>query len=57
MNSGLMKNLKKYAAASTLLISAFMPTSVQAAQSEALFLFRSPAASIPAPGGGCPIPA
>ena len=51
MNSGLMKNLKKYAAASTLLISAFMPTSVQAAQSEALFLFRSPAASIPAPGG------
>jgi len=51
MNTRLLKNLKKYAAACPLLISAFIVTSVQAAQSEELFLFRSPEAATPARGG------
>jgi len=51
MNARLLKNLKKYAAACPLIISAFIVTSTQAAQSEALFLFRSPVAAIPAWGG------
>lgn len=50
MNARLLKNLKKYAAASPLLISAFILTSVQTAHSEALFLFRSLTAEVPARG-------
>ena len=46
-----MKTLKKYVAACTLLISAFIVTSAQAAQPEALFLFRSSTAAIPAWNG------
>jgi hypothetical protein len=49
MNARLLKNLK-YAAAFPILISAFIITSVQAAQAETLFLFRSPGATLPAPG-------
>jgi len=51
MKTRLLKTLKKYSAACTLLISTFIVTSVQAAQPEALFLFRSPLAAIPAWGG------
>jgi len=52
MNIRLLKTLKKYSAACTLLISAIIVTSVQAAQPEELFfLFRSPLAAIPAWGG------
>ena len=51
MNARLLKNLKKYAAACPLFITAFIVPSAQAAQSEALFLFRSPVAAIPAWGG------
>lgn len=51
MNTRLPKNLKKYAAAFPLLISALIVTSVQSAQSESLILFRSPEAAIPARGG------
>jgi hypothetical protein len=50
MNARLLNNLK-YAAAYSILISSFIATSVQAEQAEALFLFRSPAATIPAPVG------
>jgi hypothetical protein len=50
MKARLLKNLK-FAAACPILISAFIVTSVQAVQAEALFLFRSPDASVPAPGG------
>ena len=51
MNARLLKDLKKYAAAFPLIISAFIVTSAQAAQSEALFLFRSPVAATPVWGG------
>jgi hypothetical protein len=51
MNNRLLKALMKYSAACTLLISAFVVTSVQAAQPEGLFLFRSPLAAVPAWGG------
>jgi hypothetical protein len=51
MTTRLLMSLKKYSAALTLLISAFIVTSAQAAQPEALFLFRSPLAAIPAWGG------
>ena len=52
MSTRLLKALKKYAAiCPPLLISAFITTSVQAAQPEALFMFRSPTAAIPAWGG------
>lgn len=51
MNARLLKNLRKYAAAFPLLISSFIVSSVQTAQSEALFLFRSPEAAIPPQGG------
>lgn len=50
MNARLLKNLKKYAAAYPLLISAFMLAYVPAAQAEAIFLFRSPDATVPFPG-------
>ena len=52
MNARLLKNLK-YAAACHILISAFIATSIQAAQAEELFLFRSPGATIP-PSGDAP---
>jgi len=51
MSTRLLKNLKKYAAACLLITSAFIVTSVQTAQSEELFLFRSPEAAIPTRGG------
>jgi hypothetical protein len=50
MNVRLLKNLK-YAAAYPILISVLIVTSVQATQAEALFLFRSPGATVPSPGG------
>src|SRR5450631_4450679 len=49
MNARLLKNLK-FAAACPIIISAFIVTSVQAVQAEALFLFRSTEATVPAPG-------
>lgn len=51
MNARLLKNLKKYAAAYPLLISAFIVAYVPATQAEALFLFRSPDATVPPPVG------
>ena len=51
MNARLLNNLK-YAAACPILISAFIVTSVQAAQAEAIFLFRAHAATVPARGDG-----
>jgi hypothetical protein len=50
MNSRLLKNLM-YSAAYPILMSAFVVTTVQAAQVEALFLPRPPEATIPAHGG------
>jgi hypothetical protein len=50
MSARLLKNLK-YAAAYSILVSVFIVTPVQAAQTDALFLFRSPGAAIPAHGG------
>jgi hypothetical protein len=49
MNARLLKNLRSVTAYS-ILISAFMVISVQAAQTEALLLFRSPEAAVPDPG-------
>jgi hypothetical protein len=51
MSTRLLKNLKKYLVAFPLFLTAFIVTSVHAAQAEALFLFRSPLATIPAWGG------
>ncbi|MBL0224447.1 MAG: hypothetical protein IPQ16_02345 [Geobacteraceae bacterium] len=50
MDTRLLKNLKKFAAACPLLISAFIITPVPAAHAEALFLFRSPESALPARG-------
>jgi hypothetical protein len=50
MNARLLNNLK-YAAAYSILISSFIAATVQAEQTDALFLSRPPPATIPAPGG------
>jgi hypothetical protein len=50
MNARLLNNLK-YAAAYSILISSFIAATVQAEQTDALFLSRPLPATIPAPGG------
>ena len=49
MNARLLINLKR-TAVSSILTTVFSVVTIQAAQAEAIFLFRSPGTSAPAPG-------